>query len=166
MWSDSRTADACERLRQTNPAAIDLVRTRAGLPVAPYFSGGKLKYLLDTVPGLREDAEKGVALFGTIDTYLIWKLTGGRQHCTDVTNASRTMLMSLGDLAWDDDLLGIFGVPRAMLPCIQPSVSLFGEVAAIEAVRGCKITGVLGDQQGIHNINILIKKNAILQRQV
>jgi glycerol kinase len=125
------------------------VRSKAGLPVAPYFSGGKLRYLLDTVPGLRDDAQRGLALFGTIDSYIIWKLTGGKEHCTDVTNASRTMLMSLESLSWDDDLLSIFGVPRAMLPRIQPSVSLFGEVTAVQAIRGCKITGVLGDQQGM-----------------
>ena len=100
-------------------------------------------YLLDTVPGLRADAEKGDALFGTVDSYLIWRLTGGKSHVTDVTNASRTLLMSLHTLQWDQELLDIFRVPRTMLPSILPSTGLFGEVETIECIRGTKITGVL-----------------------
>jgi glycerol kinase len=161
VWSDGRTAEACERLQQTNSGATELVRSRAGLPIAPYFSGGKLKHLLDVVPGLRADAQRGLALFGTIDSYLVWKLTSGKEHCTDVTNASRTMLMSLRSLAWDDDLLDLFQVPRVMLPRIQPSVSLFGEVTAVQAIRGCKITGVLGDQQGMGILRSRVCKNYV-----
>ncbi len=124
------------------------MRRKAGLPIAPYFSGGKIKYLLDNVPGLRSDAEAGRALFGTIDSYLIWRRTGGVNHVTDVTNASRTMLMDLHTLQWDDELLRLFNVPRAMLPHILPSVGHFGTVTAIAAINGVSITGVLGDQQG------------------
>jgi glycerol kinase len=100
-------------------------------------------YLLDTVPGLRADAENGDALFGTIDSYLIWRLTGRKSHVTDVTNASRTLLMNLHTLQWDQELLDIFRVPRAMLPTILPSTGLFGMVETIECLRGTKITGVL-----------------------
>ena len=101
-----------------------MIRHKAGLPPATYFSGGKLQWMLDHVDGLRADAERGDALFGTVDTWLLWNLTGGTEggvHVTDVTNASRTMLMNLQTLDWDDELLGFFTVPRQMLPEIMPS---------------------------------------------
>ncbi len=106
-------------------------------------AASKLSYLLETVPGLRADAEKGDALFGTVDCFLIWRLTGRAVHATDVTNASRTLLMDLRSLQWDDELLRIFGIPRRMLPQIKPSSGLFGEILAIPQLRGTRITGVL-----------------------
>ncbi|HJQ04711.1 MAG TPA: FGGY family carbohydrate kinase, partial [Nocardioides sp.] len=114
VWQDTRSDAITAALDKDGRG--DLIRHRAGLPPAPYFSGGKLQWLLENVSGLREAAERGDALFGTPDTWLLWNLTGGVDggvHLTDVTNASRTMLMDLETLDWDDELLGIFGVPRA-----------------------------------------------------
>ena len=143
VWQDTRT-DAIV-------AALDknLIAEKTGLPAATYFSGGKLRWMLDNIEGLRADAERGDALFGTVDTWLLWKLTGGAAHVTDVTNASRTMLMNLTTLDWDDELLEIFTVPRAMLPPIVPSSSAtaFGTTLAGEPLGGeVLIGGVLGDQ--------------------
>lgn len=145
VWNDSRTAAICERICEGR--GKDIFRAKTGLPVAPYFSASKLVYLLETVPGLREDAERGDALFGTVDCFLIWRLTGRVVHATDVTNASRTLLMDLRSLQWDDELLRIFNIPRRMLPQIRPSSGLFGEILAIPQLRGTRISGVLGDQQ-------------------
>ena len=117
VWQDTRSAAITAALEHDERG--HLIRHRAGLPPAPYFSGGKLQWLLENVSGLREAAERGDALFGTPDSWLLWNLTGGVDggvHLTDVTNASRTMLMDLETLDWDEELLGIFGVPRAMLP--------------------------------------------------
>ena len=107
------------------------------------MAASKLVYLLETVPGLREDAERGEALFGTVDCFLIWRLTGRVVHATDVTNASRTLLMDLRSLQWDDELLRIFNIPRRMLPQIRPSSGLFGEILTIPQLRGTRISGVL-----------------------
>ena len=122
-WQDTRTDQLCREL--AGDAGQDRFRERCGLPLATYFSGPKLRWLLDHVPGLRERAEAGEVLFGTMDSWLIWKLTG--RHLTDVTNASRTMLMNLETLDWDDELLDAIGVPRAMLPEIRPSSEVYGE---------------------------------------
>ena len=122
VWQDTRTDRIASRL--TREGHGELIRHRAGLPPATYFSGGKIQWLLDNVDGLRADAETGDAVFGTTDSWLIWQLTGGVDggvHVTDVTNASRTMLMDLETLDWDDELLAIFDIPRAMLPEIRPS---------------------------------------------
>ena len=121
----------------------DRFRDACGLPLATYFSGPKIRWLLDAVPSLRARAEAGEVLFGTVDTWLIWKLTG--RHVTDVTNASRTMLMNLSTLDWDDELLAAFGVPRAMLPEILPSSYVYGEAGGLLA--GVPVAGALGDQQ-------------------
>ncbi|MEO7447254.1 MAG: glycerol kinase GlpK, partial [Humibacillus sp.] len=131
----------------------DLIRDKAGLPPAPYFSGGKIQWILENVDGVREAAEKGDAIFGTTDSWLIWQLTGGTDggvHVTDVTNASRTMMMNLETLDWDDELMGFFGVPRSMLPDIKPSSCPegYGTTRANGPFRGeVSITGDLGDQQ-------------------
>ena len=122
VWQDTRTREICDELARDG--GQDRFRALTGLPLATYFSGPKLRWLLEHTPGLREAAERGDALFGTIDSWLIWNLTGGSKggvHVTDVTNASRTLLMNLQTLAWDDTLLATFGVPRAMLPRIVPS---------------------------------------------
>ncbi len=148
VWQDTRTdriAAAHERRGHG-----DVIRHKAGLPAATYFSGGKLQWLLESDPRLRADAERGDALFGTIDTWLLWNLTGGTSggaHVTDVTNASRTMLMNLRTLDWDDELCGFFGVPPAMLPRIAPSAHEFGVTAVPGPFGGpVLVGGVLGDQ--------------------
>jgi glycerol kinase len=145
VWQDTRTDQIATALSRDERGG--LIRRKAGLPPATYFSGGKLQWLLENVAGLRADAERGDALFGTVDTWLLWNLTEGAVHLTDVTNASRTMLMDLATLDWDDELCAIFGVPRAMLPSIVPSAHEFGIVSSPGAIGGVAIGGALGDQQ-------------------
>lgn len=128
VWNDDRTSSICEMLIN-KPGGKDRLRHKTGLPIAPYFSATKLKWLLDTIPGLREDAENGVAIFGTVDTWLVWQLTNGAVHMTDVTNASRTMMMNLHLLDWDLDILEELNIPVKMLPTIRPSSMFFGKVA-------------------------------------
>ncbi len=147
VWQDTRTDRLAAALERDGRGG--LIRHKAGLPPATYFSGGKLRWMLDHVDGLRADAERGAAIFGTVDTWLLWNLTGG-VHVTDVTNASRTMLMNLTTLDWDDELLELFAVPRAMLPRIVPSSAPepFGVTEGPGPFGGeLPITGVLGDQQ-------------------
>ncbi len=143
VWQDTRTAALCAELARDG--GQDRFRAQTGLPLATYFSGPKLRWLLDNVPQARARAESGDLLFGTIDAWLIWKLTGGRVHATDVTNASRTQLMNLHTLDWDPDLLRALDIPRAMLPEIRPSAAHYGDVAA-GPVAGRPVAGVLGDQ--------------------
>jgi len=149
VWQDTRTDRIASALEKSGHGEV--IRHKAGLPPATYFSGGKLQWLLENDPRLRPDAERGDALFGTIDSWLLWNLTGGPsggQHVTDVTNASRTMLMNLRTLDWDDELCGFFGVPRAMLPRIAPSAHEFGGTGPHGPFGGeVLIGGVLGDQQ-------------------
>ncbi len=147
VWQDTRT-DALVRQIESGIGAT-WFRERTGLPPATYFSGLKLRWLLDEIPELRADAERGDALFGNMDTYLIWRLTGGTQgglHLTDVTNASRTQLMHLRTLAWDPEILAALNIPAAMLPRIAPSSMVYGEIQA-EPLRGIPLAGDLGDQQ-------------------
>ena len=149
VWQDMRTADLVTQFSTESPLGQDRFREQTGLPLATYFSGLKLKWLLDNVPGLRQDAERGDALFGNMDSFVVWNLTGGTQgglHLTDVTNASRTQLMDLRTLDWDDALLDAFTVPRAMLPQIRPSSEVYGTVVS-EVLPGVPIAGILGDQQ-------------------
>ena len=140
-WQDTRTDHLVRELG--GDAGQDRFRERCGLPLATYFSGPKLRWLLDTVPGLRERAEAGEVLFGTMDSWLIWKLTG--RHLTDVTNASRTMLMGLETLDWEHELLDAMGVPLAMLPEIRPSSEVYGEARG--TLAGVPVASALGDQQ-------------------
>jgi glycerol kinase len=150
VWQDTRTDRIINAL---DSAAATLIRSRTGLPPATYFSGGKIQWILDNVPGVREAADTGEAVFGNIDTWVIWNLTGGRDggsHVTDVTNASRTMLMDLRTLSWDDDLLEIFRIPRAMLPAIRSSSDSdgYGVTRRSGPVGGeVPVCGDLGDQQ-------------------
>src|SRR5437660_8155901 len=124
VWQDRRTAELCESWRAAGLA--DPVAARTGLVIDPYFSASKIRWLLDSLPGLAERAGAGEILFGTIDSFLLWRLTGGRVHATDVTNASRTMLFDLRRLAWDDELLGAFGIPGALLPEARDNDGDFG----------------------------------------
>ncbi len=147
VWQDTRVAGAVAALARDG--GQDRFRSKTGLPLATYFSALKLKWLLDEVVRARELAEAGDALFGTIDSWLLWNLTGGPQggvHITDVTNASRTQLMNLGTLAWDADLLSVFGIPRACLPRIVSSAEVYAQ-ARLPALAGVPIAGDLGDQQ-------------------
>jgi glycerol kinase len=139
-WEDTRTDQLCREL--SNDGGQQRFRAKTGLPVATYFSGPKVRWLLDRVPGLRERAEEGEVLFGTIDSWLIWNLCG--RHVTDVTNASRTLLMDLTTRRWDDELLGAIGVPRAMLPEIRPSSEIYGEAGG--PLAGVPVASLLGDQ--------------------
>ncbi|MEJ8281295.1 glycerol kinase GlpK [Pseudonocardia spirodelae] len=151
VWQDTRTDRIATALDRDGRG--DVIRRKAGLPPATYFSGGKIQWILENVDGVREAAENGDAVFGNTDTWVIWNLTGGTNgglHVTDVTNASRTMLMDLETLQWDDELLGFFGIPRQMLPEIKPSSSAtaFGTTLANGPLGGeVPITGDLGDQQ-------------------
>lgn len=151
VWQDTRTAKICNEL--ANEGGQDRFRAQVGLPLATYFSGPKIKWLLDNVDGLREAAEKGEAIFGNIDTWLVWNLTGGPNggaHVTDVSNASRTMLMNLDGLDWNDDILETMTIPKAMLPEIRPSSDpdLYGKTSQDGAFGGViPVCGILGDQQ-------------------
>jgi glycerol kinase len=148
VWQDTRTDRIASALEREGKG--DVIRRKAGIPPATYFSGGKIQWILDNVPGVREDAERGEAIFGTTDTWLLWHLTGGDAHITDVTNASRTMLMDLETLQWDDELLSFFGIPRQMLPEIRPSSEpdYYGTTLAGGPVGGeVPLSGDLGDQQ-------------------
>ncbi len=145
VWQDRRTADVCRRLREEGHEP--LVTERTGLLLDPYFSGTKLGWLLDHVEGAREKAARGALLFGTVDSYLIWRLTDGAAHVTDATNAARTLLYDIRKGAWDADLCRLFGVPMAMLPEVRDSAAAFGESRADLFGRPIPILGVAGDQQ-------------------
>jgi glycerol kinase len=145
VWQDRRTADVCARLRDAG--VEERVTEMTGLLLDPYFSGTKVGWLLDNVPGARSRAERGELAFGTVDTWLIWHLTGGRVHVTDVSNASRTLLLSLHTLDWDDELLHLFRVPRPMLPRIVPSSDVIATSTAEVFGAPVQIAGIAGDQQ-------------------
>jgi len=146
VWQDTRTDQICNEL--SADGGQDRFRPKTGLPIATYFSGPKIKWILENIDGVRERAESGDVIFGNIDTWVIWQLTGGADggvHVTDVTNASRTMMMDLKTLDWDEEILGILGVPRAMLPEIKASSEVYGEAKG--DLSGVPVAGDLGDQQ-------------------
>jgi glycerol kinase len=145
VWQDRRTAARCERLKKEGLAPV--IAAKTGLVIDPYFSATKLEWLLEAIPGLRARAERGELAFGTIDTWLAWKLSGGALHVTDPSNASRTMLYDIHRGAWDDELLRIFRVPRALLPEVRPSSQVYG--ASVKNLLGAEapIAGIAGDQQ-------------------
>ncbi len=145
VWQCRRTAPYCAELAQSS-AAAEITR-RTGLVIDAYFSGSKIRWILENLPGARQMARDGELLFGNVDTWLIWRLTNGATHVTDATNASRTMLMNLETGAWDDDLLRILDVPRAMLPRISPSSALVGAVDAEHFGAEIPVAGIAGDQQ-------------------
>ena len=145
VWQDRRTAASCSQMRAQGLESLFTGRT--GLLLDPYFSGTKLAWLLDSVPGLRARAERGEIAFGTIDAWLIWKLTGGRVHVTDATNASRTLMFNIHHGDWDDKLLSLLRVPRAVLPRVVPSSAVVGETQATLFGSALPIAGVAGDQQ-------------------
>ena len=146
VWQDRRTADRCAELKAAGKE--DRVKHLTGLTLDPYFSGTKISWLLANVPPLAEAARGGAIAFGTIDTYLVWRLTTGAVHATDVTNASRTLLFDLRELAWSDELLELFGVPRSVLPSVVPSSGMIGTTKGVPGLPdGIPIAGIAGDQQ-------------------
>ncbi len=145
VWQDRRTADRCAELRAAGAQA--LVRRKTGLVLDPYFSATKLAWILASVPGARDRAARGELAFGTVDSWLVWQLSGGRLHVTDATNASRTLLYDLRRGDWDDELLDLFGVPRAMLPRVCDSGGVVGETEAALFGRPLPVAGIAGDQQ-------------------
>jgi len=145
VWQDRRTADACEKLRRDGMESM--VTARTGLLLDPYFSATKIRWMLDQVEGAQARAERGELAFGTVDTFLLWRLTGGKVHATDLTNASRTLLCDIEKGAWDDDLLKLFGVPRAMLPEIKQCRDDFGATDPALFGTAIPIRGIAGDQQ-------------------
>ncbi|HTK43758.1 MAG TPA: glycerol kinase GlpK [Patescibacteria group bacterium] len=145
VWQSRITAPACERLRAAGHEP--LFRERTGLPLDAYFSGPKIAHILDAVPGARARAVAGELAFGTVDTFLLWRLTGGAVHATDVSNASRTLLFDIHRLDWDEELLDLVGVPRALLPRVRPSSGLFGETTADLFGRAIPVSALAGDQQ-------------------
>jgi glycerol kinase len=145
VWQCRRTADIFDKLRRDGLA--DDIQQRTGLVIDAYFSGTKVRWMLDRVAGARERAERGALAFGTVDSWLIWKLTGGRIHATDPSNASRTLMYNIESGAWDDQLLGALGIPRALLPHIAPSSALIGETDPQLFGRPIPIAGNAGDQQ-------------------
>ncbi len=147
VWQCQRGADICNDLRAQG--LTDMIQEKSGLLIDPYFSASGVKWILDNVEGARRQAEAGELLMGTVDSWLIWKLTGGKVHATDYTNASRTLLFNIHTLDWDDDLLRLFGVPRSMMPRVFPCDSVFGETT-VEGLFDApvQIAGVLGDSHG------------------
>jgi len=145
VWQDRRTADVCESLKASGHEL--LIQRRTGLLIDSYFSASKISWILDHVSGAREYADAGKLAFGTVDAWLLWKLTGGRVHVTDASNASRTMLFNIHTGAWDEELLSIFRVPASLMPAVRRSSEVYAEVSAVPGLNGIPIAGIAGDQQ-------------------
>jgi glycerol kinase len=145
VWQDRRTADFCERLRSESHGP--LIQQRTGLLIDSYFSASKISWILDNVAGARAEAEAGKLAFGTVDSWLLWKLTGSRVHATDASNASRTMLFNIHTGAWDHELLDLFRVPLSMMPAVHASSEVYGEVTAAKGLQSIPLAGIAGDQQ-------------------
>lgn len=146
VWQSRQTAEICDELKEKGYS--EMVREKTGLLIDAYFSGTKVKWILDNVEGAREKAENGDLLFGTIDTWLVWKLSGGKAHVTDYSNASRTLMFNIHDLQWDDELLDMLTVPKSMLPEVRPSSEVYGETIDYHFFgQNVPIAGVAGDQQ-------------------
>ena len=147
VWQCRRTEDYSKELLK-NEKTAEMIYSKTGLKMDPYFSASKIKWILDNVSGARTKANNGELLFGTVDTYLLWHLTGGKVHATDYTNASRTLLFNIHDLKWDDELLKLFDIPKSMLPEVHPSSYEFGYTNVDYISKSIPITGMVGDQQG------------------
>ena len=145
VWQDRRTSDYCDKLK--SEGVMEMIRRKTGLIIDAYFSATKIKWILDNVPGARERANKGKLLFGTVDTWLIWRLTRGEVHVTDVSNASRTMLFNINTLQWDDELLKMFDIPRSMMPEVRSSSEIYGHTKTTIFAHKVPIAGIAGDQQ-------------------
>ena len=145
VWQDRRTSDYCDELKKQG--VTDMIRQKTGLIIDAYFSATKIKWILDNVAGARKRAEKGKLMFGTVDTWLIWRLTRGEVHVTDVSNASRTMLFNINTLDWDQELLDLFGIPRSMMPEVKSSSEVYGHTKTTIFAHKVPISGIAGDQQ-------------------
>lgn len=145
VWQDRRTAEYCDQLRAEG--TVDMIRDKTGLILDAYFSATKIKWILDNVHGARRRAEEGQLLFGTVDTWLVWRLTRGETHVTDVTNASRTMLFNINTLEWDQELLDLFEIPRSMMPEVKSSSEVYGHTKTTLFAHKVPISGIAGDQQ-------------------
>ncbi len=145
VWQDRRTSDYCDELKSRG--VTDMIRQKTGLIIDAYFSATKIKWILDHVPGARERAAKGKLLFGTVDSWLIWRLTRGEVHVTDVSNASRTMLFNINTLEWDQELLDLFEIPRSMMPEVKSSSEVYGHTKTTIFAHKVPIAGIAGDQQ-------------------
>ena len=145
VWQDRRTSEYCDFLK--SQGLVDKIREKTGLIIDAYFSGTKIRWILENVPGAREKAEAGKLRFGTVDTWLVWQLTRGEVHVTDVSNASRTMLFNIHDLRWDSELLELFGIPASMLPEVRSSSEVYGHTKTTIFAHEVPIAGIAGDQQ-------------------
>jgi glycerol kinase len=145
VWQDRRTAEFCERLKADGHET--LIQQRTGLLIDAYFSASKISWILDHVPDARRLAEAGKLAFGTVDSWLVWKLTSGKKHVTDISNASRTMLFNIHTRTWDDSLLQLLNIPSSMMPTVCSSSEIYAEVSAVEDLKGIPIAGIAGDQQ-------------------
>ena len=145
VWQCRRTAELCTKLEAQGN--VDMIKNKTGLKIDAYFSASKIAWILDNVDGAREKAEAGKLLFGTVDCWLIWKLTGGKVHATDYSNASRTMLFNIHDLCWDEDILKLFNIPKSMLPQVVENSAVYGETSPELLGGSIKIAGAAGDQQ-------------------
>ena len=145
VWQDRRTSDYCDELKKQG--LTEMIRQKTGLIIDAYFSATKIKWILDNVPGARKRAEKGKLMFGTVDTWLIWRLTRGEVHVTDVSNASRTMLFNINTLEWDKELLELFGIPESMMPEVKSSSEVYGHTKTTIFAHKVPIAGIAGDQQ-------------------
>ena len=159
VWQDRRTAGYCDQLK--NGGFDKVIKEKTGLIIDAYFSGSKIKWILDNVPGAREKAEKGKLAFGTVDTWLIWQLTHGKIHITDVTNASRTMLFNIHNLTWDQELLEIFDIPASMLPEPKQSSEVYGNTVKEHFGGEIPISGIAGDQQAALFGQMCIEKGMV-----
>ena len=145
VWQDRRTSRYCDSLKEAGKT--DFIRKKTGLIIDAYFSGTKIHWILENVPGAREKAEKGNLRFGTVDSWLVWKLTGGKVHITDITNASRTMLFNIHTLEWDKELLALFDIPESMMPEVKSSSEIYGRTDSTVIAGNIPISGMAGDQQ-------------------
>ena len=145
VWQDRRTSELCDALKKDG--RVDLIRSKTGLIIDAYFSATKILWILENVPGARQRAEEGKLRFGTVDSWLIWMLTRGGVHVTDVSNASRTMLFNIHTLEWDKELLGLFGIPESMMPQVKSSSEIYGYTKTTIFAHEVPIAGIAGDQQ-------------------
>ena len=145
VWQDRRTSEYCDSLKAQG--LTDMIRSKTGLIVDAYFSATKIRWILENVPGARQKAEEGKLRFGTVDTWLVWMLTRGEAHVTDVSNASRTMLLNINTLQWDDELLSLFGIPKSMMPQVRSSSEVYGHTKTTIFAHPVPIAGIAGDQQ-------------------
>ena len=159
VWQDRRTSEYCDALK--NEGLLPYIRHKTGLVIDAYFSATKIKWILDNVPGARAKAEQGELAFGTVDTWLIWQLTGGKVHATDVSNASRTMLFNIHTLQWDDELLMLFDIPAAIMPCVLESSEVYGYTTTTLFATEIPISGIAGDQQAALFGQMCIEKGMV-----